>query len=441
MRTTTSLILLLQLFLCCLPKGLTAQLIFSEGVPEVQLEARTLSYFRPTLVFDPPAADAPVQELFTRRLREDLVLSGYLYVVDPQEMDSSLAAQTTVLHWAYADAFDTSPMPAWQAHATLRAAEDEQAWGEWLQPVGGQGDPLLQADGLAITLLRELTGYEPVLDSRLLYVEPAAEASQLVAVDLRGGGREYLTRSASYKYSPAWSPDAEWLAWIVIRPGTGADLFVASTTKGGTRAVLAGPDSEAAPAWSPDGEWLAYASTVSANTDIYLLSGAFARGEESQPGSRRLSFSQGIDTNPSWSPDSRSLVFSSDRGGSQQLYLVGVEGLEERRISYWGGACDCPSWSPDGEWIAFVMREGKGYQLFLTRPDGSELVRLSDEAGNHFDPVWSPDSQQLAYGWRDQVWICFADGTGKRVLCSKGFNPVWSPRSALRDTSQSEYGE
>ena len=431
--------ILRMLLLIALTMPLSAQSIFSEGIPEVQLEARTLSYYRPCLVFDVPVSTEAPLRLFRERLREDLALSGYLSLFAPGEIDSTLLPQASVLEWLVEPAFENGPMPAWSLLASLRAAEDTQPWGEWRQKVGGEGDPLRQADGLAIALLRALSGYEPVLDSRLMYVEPAGLASQLVAVDFRGDAKEYLTRSESYKYSPAWSPDGEWLAWVVIRPETGADLFTASLTQGGTRVVLAGEDSEAAPAWSPDGSWLACASTVQGNTDLYLLSAAYARGSSNQAGSRRLTFSPGIDTNPSWSPDSRSLVFSSDRGGSQQLYLVDVDGLEERRISYWGGACDCPAWSPDGEWIAFVMRESKGYQLFLTRPDGAELVRLSDEAGNHFDPVWSPDSQQLVYSWRDQVWICFADGTGRRRLSAAGFNPVWSPLAASRDTTDAAY--
>jgi TolB protein len=62
----------------------------------------------------------------------------------------------------------------------------------------------------------------------------------------------------------------------------------------------------------------------------------------------------GIDTGGSYSPDGQRIVFESDRGGSQQLYVMNADGSDQRRISFGGGTYATPVWSPRGDQIAFT---------------------------------------------------------------------------------------
>jgi tricorn protease-like protein len=52
----------------------------------------------------------------------------------------------------------------------------------------------------------------------------------------------------------------------------------------------------------------------------------------------RLTDTAGIDTSPSYSPDGAQVVFESDRGGTQQIYVMGAGGGGAKRISYSDGA-------------------------------------------------------------------------------------------------------
>ncbi|HBV20608.1 MAG TPA: Tol-Pal system protein TolB, partial [Nitrosomonas sp.] len=45
-------------------------------------------------------------------------------------------------------------------------------------------------------------------------------------------------------------------------------------------------------------------------------------------GLQRLTRSSGIDTEPSFSPDGRYIIFTSDRGGSPQIYRIPVTATE-----------------------------------------------------------------------------------------------------------------
>src|SRR3546814_1985149 len=66
------------------------------------------------------------------------------------------------------------------------------------------------------------------------------------------------------------------------------------------------------------------------NTDIYRVS-------VSGGGMTRLTTSPGIDTGGSYSPDGSKIVFESDRGGSQQLYVMNADGSGQQRISFGDG--------------------------------------------------------------------------------------------------------
>ena len=76
-----------------------------------------------------------------------------------------------------------------------------------------------------------------------------------------------------------------------------------------------------APRFSPDGRWILFSMAVNGNTDIYRVPVAGGTPQ-------RLTNAPGIDIGGSYSPDGSRIVFESDRGGSQQLYVMNADGIE-----------------------------------------------------------------------------------------------------------------
>jgi TolB protein len=396
--------------------SLQAQSFFpSDLVPEVELSAQAMNYYRPRLLLDLPHQDDFIWEVFHRRLKSDLNLAGTLEVV---EGDSTLLCDR--LEWLSSK---KRPFKSGESfhELQLRQSADSLGWASFTVELNRE-NALLQADDLAAEILLLMTGFQAPFDTRLVFVEPSRSGGHLMLADFFGERIQALSKGGVPKLSPCFSPDAHGFAYVGIREESGADIFLGDTRTGKATLLLGGETSESAPAFSPDGQWLACAATVKGNTDIYLLPVAGGRP-------KRLTFSKGIDTNPSFSPDGRRLVFASDRSGRLQLYSVGAEGLDESRLLRLPAPCDCPAWSPDGEWIVFSLRESNGFQLHMVRPDGSELTRLSDLAGNHFDPAWSPDSQLLAFTYKNNIWIASADGSKRRRLSPRGGSGVaWARR-------------
>ena len=110
----------------------------------------------------------------------------------------------------------------------------------------------------------------------------------------------------------------------------------------------------------------------------------------------RLTDTSAIDTSPSYSPDGSRIVFESDRGGSQQIYVMGAHGGDAKRISFGGGRYSTPVWSPKGDYIAFTKQNGGNFAIGVMKPDGSG-ERILTEGFHNEGPTWAPNGLFLMF--------------------------------------------
>lgn len=130
---------------------------------------------------------------------------------------------------------------------------------------------------------------------------------------------------------------------------------------------------------------------------------------------------------PCWSPDGKSLAFSSDRCGNRDLFVIDLATRRVRQLTFHSADDDSPAWSPDGRWIAFQSNRDSNLDLALNnnvwdlwkvRAEGGTASRVTRFRGEN--PAWSPDGELLAYdryssGYADgehNVFVVNADGTG-----------------------------
>ena len=148
--------------------------------------------------------------------------------------------------------------------------------------------------------------------------------------------------------------------------------------------------------------------------------------------------SSAIDTSPSYSNDGTQIVFNSDRGGSQQLYVMSAAGGGEKRISFGEGRYATPVWSPRGDYIAFTKIMPGGFGIGIMRPDGSGERTLA----NGFlveGPTWAPNGRVLMFfrqqpssaGRQGAVSLSAIDITGRFErpvpTPTDASDPAWSP--------------
>jgi TolB protein len=153
---------------------------------------------------------------------------------------------------------------------------------------------------------------------------------------------------------------------------------------------------------------------------------------------RRLTNTPAIDTSPCYSNDGSQIVFNSDRGGSQQLYVMSAGGGGERRISFGEGRYATPVWSPRGDWIAFTKITSGSFGIGVMRPDGGGERMLA--SGFLVEgPTWAPNGRVMAFfrqqpssaGRAGSVTLHQIDITGRfeRQIPTPGdaSDPAWSP--------------
>src|SRR5260370_7182172 len=79
-------------------------------------------------------------------------------------------------------------------------------------------------------------------------------------------------------------------------------------------------------------------------------------------------------------------LFISRADGSEERPLIKSEGLDYDR-----------AWSPDGQWIVFTSERGGSADLYRVKPDGSNLERLTHHPTYDDQAAFSPDIEQIVF--------------------------------------------
>lgn len=138
-----------------------------------------------------------------------------------------------------------------------------------------------------------------------------------------------------------------------------------------------------------------------------------------------------------FSPDGQDqAVVLADPNRVLQIQVRSLQYGTVRQLTTFQGMSYDSAWSPLGDKIAFVSTDSGSDEIYLVTVDGSILQQLTNN-NNQWDkhPSWSPDGTQIVFfsnrdGGRRQLWIMNADGSGQRNLSNNSYedwNPIWVP--------------
>ena len=193
---------------------------------------------------------------------------------------------------------------------------------------------------------------------------------------------------------------------------------------------------------------MAAAALVAAAFLAFRQLGSASSGRLVQPKLSQVTFAEGVEQFPAWSPDGTQLLYAADAGEVRKIFMKNVQSGEERQLT--AGAFDDiqPAFSPDGRTILFVRSQVAGKRLepgdVFGQYDSGDLWLLEPGSGreqkvldNAFNPSFSPDGKRFAVdaAWAGphRIWVADSSGSNPLQITSDvteavaHVRPRWSP--------------
>ena len=199
------------------------------------------------------------------------------------------------------------------------------------------------------------------------------------------------------------------------------DIYTANADGSDARRLTHGPGYNAEGTLSPDGRTIVFTSLLDGDLDIYTM------GVDGS-NLKRLTNTLGYDGGPFFSPDGKRIVYRAYHPGTaadsaeyrallarhlvrpthMDLWVMNVDGSDQRQVTHLPGASFAPYFHPDGRRVIFSSNykqpESRNFDLYLVNLDGTGLEQVTTDTTFDAFPMFSPDGKRL-------VWASNRHGT------------------------------
>ena len=203
--------------------------------------------------------------------------------------------------------------------------------------------------------------------------------ARLFLKDLVTGKITTLSSRKGLNLAAAWDPSGKTLA-LTMSPDSQQDIYRIDLAGKVVDRLTSQWSIDVSPCFSPDGQKFAFVSNRSGSPQIYIKN--LLTGEEN-----RLTFEGVYNTSPVWSSRGK-IAFVSMVQNIFNIYTIDPNGSNLRKLTDGQKDNVDPSWSPDGRYIVFSSNRSGSYQLYISPENGQSQTRITNLKGNQIAPSW-----------------------------------------------------
>ena len=254
----------------------------------------------------------------------------------------------------------------------------------------GQGFNLWVADADGESPQSALASPEPIISPawspngrQLAYVSFEARKPTIYVHEVASGKRRLVANFKGSNSAPAWSPDGKTLALTLSRDG-GSQLNLLDLSVPGSepRRIAQSGSIDTEPVFTTDGKTIYFVSDRGGSPQIYRVAVAGGNPE-------RVTFSGTYNISPALSPDGRWLAYISRVSGAFKLHVMELSSGTATPITD-TVADERPSFSPNSRMLIYATQQQGKEALMTTTLDGKIKARLSGQTGDIREPNWGP---------------------------------------------------
>jgi len=254
----------------------------------------------------------------------------------------------------------------------------------------GQGFNLWVADADGESPQSALASPEPIISPawspngrQLAYVSFEARKPTIYVHEIATGKRRLVANFKGSNSAPAWSPDGKTLALTLSRDG-GSQLYLLDVSNVGAepRRIAQSSSIDTEPVFTADGRFIYFVSDRGGAPQIYRVPAAGGNPE-------RVTFSGTYNISPSLSPDGRWLAYVSRISGAFKLHVMELATGNVVAITD-TVADERPSFSPNSRMLIYATQQQGKEALMTTTLDGKIKARLAGQTGDIREPDWGP---------------------------------------------------